>query len=127
MPNAWLHNGADAPTVLEELQSAQVTATLVHSDQTALALVHHARRRGWRIPEDLSVIAYDNAIAEMADPPLTAVSPPKDWVGQAAAMLLLELATSDPRAPVRHLVADPDLVARSSTAMPRLGALPSQR
>jgi DNA-binding LacI/PurR family transcriptional regulator len=122
----WPANDA-IDTVLEELRSAQVTATLVHSDQTALALVHHARRRGWRIPEDLSVIAYDNAIAEMADPPLTAVSPPKDWVGQAAAMLLLELATTDPRAPVRHLVADPDLVARSSTAIPRLGALPSQR
>ena len=122
----WPTNDA-IDAVLDQLQAAQVTAALVHSDQTALPLVHHARRRGWRIPEELSIIAYDDEIAEMADPPLTAVSPPKDWVGQAAANLLLELVADGPGAPVRRVVAEPDLVVRSSTAEPRSAFLPPER
>jgi DNA-binding LacI/PurR family transcriptional regulator len=125
----WPTNQA-IDTVLDQLQEAQATAALVHSDQTALPLVHHARRRGWRVPEDLSIIAYDNEIAEMADPPLTAVSPPKDWVGQAAAKLLLDLVADGPGAhggPVRHVVAEPDLVVRGSTAKSRDEFLPSER
>jgi DNA-binding LacI/PurR family transcriptional regulator len=142
----WPTNEA-IDAVLDQLQAAQVTAALVHSDQTALPLVHHARRRGWRIPEDLSIVAYDNEVAEMADPPLTAVSPPKDWVGRAAAKLLLELVadgagssgTRDNFAagaggidtgragdPVRRIVAEPELVVRSSTAQPREGLLPPE-
>ncbi len=119
----WPTNDA-IDAVLDTLHAAQATATLVHSDQTALAMVQHARRRGWRIPQDMSVIAYDNAIAEMADPPLTAVSPPKDWTGQAAATLLLDLIATGSAGPVRHLVAEPELVVRTSTAEPRATPLP---
>ncbi|MEQ4206883.1 substrate-binding domain-containing protein [Actinopolymorpha sp. B17G11] len=119
----WPTNDA-IRSVLDELQEAGATAALVHSDQTALPLLHHARMRGWRIPQDLSVIAYDNEIAEMADPPLTAVSPPKAWVGQAAAELLMELVAGAGSGPVRHVVAEPELVVRRSTAAPRTTPLP---
>jgi DNA-binding LacI/PurR family transcriptional regulator len=120
--NLWPTNAA-IETVLDELCRVQATAVLVHSDQTALALAHHARRRGWRIPGDLSVVAYDDEIAAQADPPLTAVSPPKAWLGRAAAELLLRLMTDGPVGPVRHLVADPDLLVRASTGGPRAAQL----
>jgi DNA-binding LacI/PurR family transcriptional regulator len=120
--NLWPTNAA-IETVLDELRRAQATAVLVHSDQTALALAHHARRRGWRIPGDLSVIAYDDEIAAQADPPLTAVSPPKAWLGRAAAELLLRLMTDGSPSPVRHMVADPELLVRASTSTPRAAQL----
>lgn len=116
--NLWPTNEA-IDAVLDELAAVTATAVLVHSDQTALALVHHARGRGWRIPDDLSVIAYDNEIAEMADPPLTAVSPPRAWVGWAAAEMFLRMTTDGTPGPVRHIVAEPELVVRESTAPPR--------
>ncbi len=122
--SAWPTNDAMA-AVLQRLYHSQATAVLVHSDQTALSLVHHARGHGWRIPEDLSVIAYDDEIAEMADPPLTAVSPPKRWVGQGAAHLLLELMTDGIAGPVRHVVVEPELVVRASTLRPRTTSLPN--
>ncbi|HEX6685642.1 MAG TPA: substrate-binding domain-containing protein [Candidatus Limnocylindrales bacterium] len=104
--------------VLDKLREARVTAVICHSDHIALPLVHRAKVRGWSIPRDLSVIAHDDESAEMADPPLTAVSPPKSWIGETAARTLLELLAAGPDGPVRQVVAEPRLVLRHSTAAP---------
>jgi len=109
--------------ILDELADAQVTALVCHSDEIALPLTRRARLRGWSVPEDLSIVAYDDEAAEMADPPLTAVSPPKTWIGRMAVRTLLELITDGADSPVRHVVAKPRLVLRDSTAAPRTGWL----
>jgi DNA-binding LacI/PurR family transcriptional regulator len=104
--------------VLDKLREAKVTSLICHSDQVALPLVHRAKVRGWSIPDDLSVVAHDDESAEMADPPLTAVSPPKAWVGATAVRTLLELLAEGPDSPVRCVVAEPRLVLRDSTTAP---------
>ena len=112
---------ASIDAVLDQLRDAQVTALICHSDELALPLTHRARMRGWSIPGDLSVIAHDDESAEMADPPLTAVSPPKSWIGQTAVRTLLELLDegAEKSSPVRYIVAKPRLILRNSTAPPR--------
>jgi DNA-binding LacI/PurR family transcriptional regulator len=110
-------------SLLDELADAQVTGLICHSDEIALPLTRRARLRGWSVPDDLSIVAYDDESAEMADPPLTAVSPPKTWIGRTAVRTLLELISEGESSPVRHVVAKPRMVLRSSTAAPRSGKL----
>lgn len=95
-----------------------VTALVVHSDPEAMAFVDLALNRGISVPHDLSVIAYDDEVAELFTPALTAVSPPRGDVGQAAVDLLAR-RLDDPNRPVHRVVLSPTLNVRGSTAPPR--------
>lgn len=67
-----------------------VTAAFMHSDADAVVLVPRLMALGIRIPEDLALVVYDDEVAGLSAPALTAVSPPKRAVGAVAARLLLE-------------------------------------
>jgi DNA-binding LacI/PurR family transcriptional regulator len=67
------------------------------------------------MPGDLTVVTYDDEVAELCDPPLTAVRPPKSAIGRAAfTMLTARLADPDPQRPTHRLVIEPRLIVRSS-------------
>ena len=107
-------------TVNATLDTAVATGTtglLVHSDPEAMAFVDLALNRGISVPDDLSLIAYDDEIAELFSPALTAVSPPRFSVGEAAADLLIR-RLDDPERPVRRVLLSPTLNVRESTAPP---------
>ncbi|MGY1495418.1 substrate-binding domain-containing protein [Streptomyces sp. QTS52] len=105
----------DLPGVLRELDA---TACVLHGDVDALMLVQDLAAHGVRVPDDCSVVAYDDVVAALGGTPLTAVSPPKGEVGRAAAELLLH-RLRDPRgsgaAPVRRIELLPELKVRGST------------
>ncbi|MFD5410252.1 substrate-binding domain-containing protein [Streptomyces nojiriensis] len=92
-----------------------VTAALVHSDTDAIMLLPRLQARGVRVPEDLTVIAYDDEVAGLAGVPLSAVAPPKHEVGRRAADLLLDrLTTAGPETGLRqHVGLLPRLTIRS--------------
>nr|WP_282089584.1 substrate-binding domain-containing protein [Streptomyces tendae] len=53
------------------------TAIFAGNDEIAAGVVENARRRGPRVPEDLSVVGFDDtSLARMASPPLTTVRQP---------------------------------------------------
>ncbi|WP_225101387.1 substrate-binding domain-containing protein [Streptomyces sp. CoH27] len=111
---------AQTPVELPSLMAGLgATAAVLHGDVDALMLVQSLRDNGVRVPEDCSVIAYDDVVAALGSTPLTAVSPPKADVGRAAAELLLRrLDPRDPggaTAPVRRLELLPVLKIRGST------------
>jgi len=67
------------------------TAIFCHSDVMALGALSQAKRRGFRVPDDLSIIGFDNiALAEFCDPPLTTISQPRFDIGREAMLLLLD-------------------------------------
>jgi DNA-binding LacI/PurR family transcriptional regulator len=99
--------------VLDACDRAQTTAILVHGDQEAALLVQRLLARGRRVPRDFAVISYDDEIAALADPPLTAVAPPKAHLGRSAAELLLNHLRNT-SAPVQHVRMVPRLIVRSS-------------
>lgn len=103
---------------LDAALSNSVTAILVHSDPEAMAFVDLALNRGISVPGDLSVIAYDDEVAELFTPALTAVSPPRTAVGRAAVDLVAR-RIEDPSRPVHRVVLNPTLNVRDSTAPPR--------
>ncbi|MFC4117746.1 substrate-binding domain-containing protein [Nonomuraea zeae] len=103
--------------VLDACVSSRTTALLVHSDPEAISLVERCRERGIQVPGDLALVTYDDEVAELCDPPLTAVRPPKAAIGRAAfAMLAARLADGDPERPAHRVIIEPRLIVRFSSS-----------
>lgn len=93
------------------------TALLVHSDPEAVRVVQRAEERGLSVPGDLTVLAYDDQVAALASPALSAVRPPRRTIGRTAtAMLAARLA--EPERPVHCVQVSPTLKVRDSSGPP---------
>ncbi len=92
------------------------TAVVASADSHAMVIAQGARARGVRVPEDLSVIGYDDLeIAEHLG--LTTVRQPLYESGTRGARLLLDLMAADVRA-AQHVELPIELIARDSTSAP---------
>ena len=68
------------------------TAVFCYNDMSALGAMHEARAAGLRIPEDLSLVGFDDLyISQYLNPPLTTVRQPMAGMGRLAAETLLRL------------------------------------
>jgi len=95
------------------------TAIFAGSDQQAFGVYEAARQRGLRIPEDLSVVGFDELpVARWASPPLTTVRQPLAEMGSAAAQMLGELIDDRPLRSSRVELST-ELIVRESTAPPK--------
>ncbi len=84
----------------------------------ALGLIHGLADRGLRVPDDISVVGFDNVPeAEHFLPPLTTVRQDFARIGELAVEVLLGQIAGGERAPVPAI--DPVLIVRASTAPPR--------
>ncbi|WP_428949927.1 substrate-binding domain-containing protein [Streptomyces sp. cg35] len=110
----------DAERFLDRLIAHRATAALCFADREAALLVSVAGRRGLDVPGDLSVIGYDDEVADLSEVPLTAVSPAKAEIGRLA-VNVLRARLSDPDAPRRQESLVPRLVVRDSTGPVRHG------
>ncbi|MEU4658709.1 substrate-binding domain-containing protein [Streptomyces sp. NPDC023723] len=97
------------------LRKTGATALVGHGDEDALMIVQRLAEEGVRVPEDCSVVAYDDVVAGLGTPPLTAVSPPKGEVGRVAAELLLHRLRTEPGRPAQRVELLPRLTVRGST------------
>lgn len=94
------------------------TAVFAYSDMQAIGILVGLREAGVRVPEDVSVMGFDDVeTARYVSPPLTTVAQDTDRIGRLGAQLLINLLAgrSHRRA---HLLAG-SLVVRGSTAPPR--------
>ena len=94
---------------------AGLTALIVHSDPQAIAVAQACAEQGVRIPDDLALISYDDELAHLAEPPLTAIRPPKNHVGRLAVELMVSRLLDGDRPPARGMLVAPELVVRCST------------
>jgi DNA-binding LacI/PurR family transcriptional regulator len=92
------------------------TAVVCASDMMALGAIRAARHLGLAVPEQVSVIGFDDSpLIAFTDPPLTTIRQPVTAMGQAAVRALLEEIGGTP-APHSEYVFLPELVVRGSTA-----------
>ncbi|WP_244635566.1 LacI family DNA-binding transcriptional regulator [Chthonobacter albigriseus] len=105
--------GVDA--VLEAVPG--LTAFLCMSDVIAIAAVHHLQARGLRVPEDVSVIGFDDIDdAASLDPPLTTIRQDIEEKGRVAMRKILGASEGEP---VSSVILPVDLVVRRSTGPAR--------
>lgn len=104
--------------VLDQCRATGTTALLVHADAEAIALVQRCEERHLAVPGQLSIVAYDDEVAGLLSPPLTAVRPPRRSIGRAAVRLVAD-RLNDPDRPTHRIVISPSLRIRESTTPPR--------
>jgi DNA-binding LacI/PurR family transcriptional regulator len=93
-----------------------VTAIICASDPLALGAVRAARRAGLGVPDEISIVGYDDSpLMACTDPPLTTVRQPIEAIGRAAVELLVGQVEGAAVAP-EELFFEPEVVARGSTA-----------
>jgi DNA-binding LacI/PurR family transcriptional regulator len=89
-----------------------VSAVFCYNDMTAVGVLSSLHRAGLRVPEDLSIIGYDDvAIAAYLYPPLTTIAQPRYALGKRAMEMALALIQGEE---VRDVVLPPALVERES-------------
>ena len=113
--------GEEIAAVVRDCMASGTTALLVHADREAGAIVQHCQQVGIDVPGELSVIAYDDEVAGLFSPPLTAVRPPRTSIGRAAMALAVD-RLRDPGRPAHRVIITPKLNIRESTALRSLGA-----
>jgi LacI family transcriptional regulator, repressor for deo operon, udp, cdd, tsx, nupC, and nupG len=100
------------------LLDAGVTGMVAASDLMALGVVRSARDTGRLVPDEVSVIGFDDTpLIACTDPPLTTVRQPVSHMSDAVVRALLERVQGH-GGPAHEYVFRPDLVVRSSTAPP---------
>ncbi len=107
-----------------EKKEMEVSAVFCFSDYIAAGVYSAIVGYGLHIPEDLSVIGYDNnEYSDLIFPPLTTVDMLSYDVGKRAAQLMLDILQSDKHDDAtskNHVIISPHLIIRGSTA-PRRG------
>jgi LacI family xylobiose transport system transcriptional regulator len=94
------------------------TAIFACNDGQAIGVYHAAHELGLRIPDDLSVVGFDDLPPiHWILPPLTTIRQPLTEMAAAATTMLMKLAQGQPL-PQRRVELGTDLVIRGSTAPP---------
>jgi DNA-binding LacI/PurR family transcriptional regulator len=101
--------------VLRECRRRGTTALIVHSDRDAMSIAQYCTEQGMSIPGDLAMVTYDDEVAHLAEPALTAVRPRKKHVGRTAVELMVSRLTEGSRRPSQRVLVVPELVIRNSS------------
>jgi LacI family transcriptional regulator len=95
------------------------TAVICSNDVTAIGVLHKAYRAGLHVPNDLSIIGFDNIhMTQMTTPPLTTIQMSCYELARAAVLALKAHVEGTP-APKREYHIQTQLVVRESTGFPR--------
>ncbi len=99
-------------------QEDRPTAIFAAHDETALGIMEAARDMGVRVPEDLSIIGFDDIReARLANPPLTTIRQPAREIGYTASKTLVSMLSGAITSPYSKLF-EPILIERSTVSQP---------
>jgi DNA-binding LacI/PurR family transcriptional regulator len=135
-PNpAWIiegdHTMEGGIASMDRLLSAKKmpTAVMCSNDMTAIGVLHKLYRAGLRVPDDLSVIGFDDIhISEVTIPPLTTVQMSRFELARAAVTALrAQVEPSDNAEPKREYNIQTELIVRESTGIPRAAVTHSSK
>ncbi len=94
------------------------TAIFACNDLLAVGIFQGARERGIKVPDDLSIVGFDNTLlATSVDPPLTSVKQPIEKMGREVINLLIRRIEGKDESK-RRIILFPEIIFRSSTKPP---------
>ena len=89
------------------------------NDHIAIGAIKALKEAGYRIPEDVAVVGFDDLpLCEFLDPPLTTVRVPTHAMGETAVRRLIEMAEQKPSCPVKIEVGTALVKRKSVSAVP---------
>lgn len=92
---------ADMTEILKR-QDPLARGYFADNDLIAVGAMRALQEQGYRIPEDVAIIGFDNVpLATYVDPPLTTVHVPKQYMGEIATQRLTEIMNSKSHCPVK--------------------------
>jgi DNA-binding LacI/PurR family transcriptional regulator len=100
-------------------RSSPPTAIVAGNDNQAFGVLQALGERGLRVPDDVSLVGFDDAVAAWATPPLTTIRQPLAAM-TAAAFRMLRMDADGVAAQPQHVELATTLVVRESTAPPRV-------
>lgn len=122
--NSFYESGAAGVEQLLQ-QDPELTAIFAMSDEMGAAVVNDLHRRGLRVPEDVSVLGFDNTSTALhVNPPLSTMGQPLEEMGRMAVKKLLRARDLGPK------IMSHRLIERGSTALANpiaRGSLPPDR
>ncbi|WP_214754579.1 MULTISPECIES: LacI family DNA-binding transcriptional regulator [Exiguobacterium] len=116
--NAGFFSVEEGKQAMEKLLQlpAPPTAVFVAGDQMAIGAIEAVHEHGLRVPEDISIIGYDDIeMIKYITPKLTTIRQDTDEIGEAAAELLIEQMTAKERRTERRVI-PVRLIERASCA-----------
>ncbi len=112
-----IRSGGEAGDELLSM-SPPPTGIFCFNDEMAMGVLSAARRRGLKVPDDLSVVGFDDIrFAQCVEPPLTTIAQPMREIGEGTVRLLLQILDGNPLAPM-SVTLPHTLHIRSSTGPP---------
>lgn len=112
-------NAEDAGLVGTQMlleRDIEFTAIFARIDTTALKVLSELRHAGIRVPEDVSLVGFDNTqLAQHIQPTLTSVDHSLSEIGRLAIWLLLDRLEEHYDGPARKVIISPRVVIREST------------
>jgi DNA-binding LacI/PurR family transcriptional regulator len=95
------------------------TALICSSDEVALSVLGQLATRGWKLPQDLSVVGVDGIVfGAYSYPPLTTITMPYEEIARIGVdRLMWKIKAKNSVSPLRQLL-EPSLLLRSSTCVP---------
>lgn len=113
-------SAASGYTAMQKLLTlpSRPTAVFCANDEMAMGAVKAIREARLKVPDDLSVVGFDNIhFCEFVEPPLTTIGQPRSEIGETAMRLMLDVF-NDRRAPT-SVVLPHTLIVRGSTRKPK--------
>ncbi len=99
---------------VNRLLSRPIDAIFAASDTMAVGAIRAVREAGYRVPEDISVVGYDDIpLAAHTVPPLTTIRQPTQKMGALAVETLIDII-ENPGLPPRRIILSTELVIRES-------------
>ncbi len=99
-------------------KNKKITGLFCVNDEMAAGALRAAREVGRQVPQDLSVVGFDNiTMSNYTDPPLTTVSAAKEYMGKLAVTRVLEMIENKDT-PARRQEVPVELIIRNSTSKP---------
>lgn len=97
-------------------QGINFTAIFAQNDRMATGAIHFMQKIGWQIPEDVSIVGFDDMpLASYFNPSITTIRQDIPAIGQNAARLIIDLK-ENPNDKIQQLLFSPELVIRNSTS-----------
>jgi DNA-binding LacI/PurR family transcriptional regulator len=101
--------------ILVQCRRSRITALIVHSDPDAMSVAQYLTEQEVAIPDDIALVSYDDEVAHLAQPALTAVRPPKARVGRTGVEMMVARLMEGKRRPAQRVLILPELILRESS------------